>query len=161
MKHIIWSSDINEEDWEYLKEEYPDYSDDAIQSIAYEENSDQYYIEKENLNKELNRSIVMFADLGLWDGRRSAFKILPDTNLNACLTGSCGDYTTWFVENNEVCCDDIHHDGHNQYIYRVLKNGVWPWEFEEKAFEDFKAAMEMTEPLGPYVSAIYGWDEDD
>lgn len=160
MKHIIWTSDINFEDWrDDLKSEYPDYSNEELDNLASELNNDYYFDERANLNKELGSPIIMIADVGLWTGRREGYKILNSTNLNACLTGSCGDFVTWYVEGDEVKCEDIHHDGTNYYTYRVLKN-ISPREFEELAFENFRKALEKTEPLGHYVCEIYGWRED-
>ena len=62
----IWNSEINIEDWkDFIKEEYPDYTDETF---LYERCStmNDYYLddEKMNLNKNLENSIICIADLG-------------------------------------------------------------------------------------------------
>ena len=47
--------------------------------------------ERENLNIEVGEEIIIIADLGLWDGRHQAYKLLNKTNIADCLTGTCGD----------------------------------------------------------------------
>jgi len=155
---IIWTNDIDfEKDWkDDLLEEYPDASEEELRDLAYEINEDYFNDEKINLNKELHRPIVVFADLGLWYGRRSAYKFLKGTNLNNCLGGTCGDYITWYTEDGELMCKDIHHDGTNYYTYRVLKPDITEYEFEEEYYDNKNAVEEMTEPLGRYVEEIYG-----
>ena len=160
MKHIIWSTEIDfDKDWkDWMEVDYPDLTEEEKVQLAYELNNEYFEDEKLNLNKELCRPVVMYGTLGLWNGTRSGYKFLKGTNLNEILSGSCGDYVTWYVENGEVKCDDIHHDGTNHYTYRVLKHNADQYDFEEEAYENLNVAVEKyTEPLGSYVSEIYGW----
>lgn len=161
MKHIIWSSEIDFDDYwkENLKEEYPESSDDELYKLAIEINNDYFDDELFNLDKELGRPIVMYGSLGLWNGRRSGYKFIKGTNLNNCLSGAVGDYTTWFEEDGELQCEDIHHDGTNHYTYRILKEEIDPSDFEEYVFDESleKAVEDMTEPLGHYIVEIYGY----
>ena len=160
MEHIIWTNNIDIKDWEDdIKEQYPDADESKIYEIAYQENELYLDDKKSNLNKKLGNDIVILADLGHWYGRRSAHKFLG-TNLNDIFSYTCGDFVTWYVEDNEVKCKDSHHDGTNYYVYRTLKPGVSKFEFEEEAYGSFKEAVEKyTEPLGHLVKEIYGWEE--
>ena len=166
MKHTIWSNDLDYKDWkDDLESEYPDedgYSEDDRIRMMYEMNDEYLEDERINLNKELGQPIIMFGDLGLWNGRRSGYKQLG-TNLNSIFNGTCGDYVTWYVEDGEIKCNDIHHDGTNHYTYRVLKNGLYFCDFEELLYEIpmADAVKEYTEPLGHYVEEIYGWETID
>ena len=159
-KHIIWTSDIDPEDFrESYEELYPDeeLTDDMLYDFAYEDNDFQLECEKMNLNKELGQELVMFGTLGLWNGTRTGWKRIKGTNLNDIFQGTCGDYVTWYVdEDGDICCEDIHHDGTNHYKYRAIKSDISDWEFEELLAEG-KPIDELTEKLGHYVADIYGW----
>ena len=135
MKHIIWSNE-------------PGYN-------GYLE------FEEVNLNKPLDNYLVMYGVLDLWDGRRTGYKVLKSVrpNLNGIFHGTVGDFVTYYCEDGEICCDDVHHDGTNHYTYRVLKNDITESEFDESAFDDGlqKAIEQYTEPLGELIADIYGW----
>ena len=161
MKHTIWTNDLDFEDWkEDLEEQYPDYTQDELIDIMYEINDSYLDDEKVNLDKELNYPIVMFGELHLWNGVQYGYKFLKSTNLKDILTGSCGDWVTWYVDGKDIKCKDCHHDGTNYYTYRVLK----PWyskdKFEEHAWKygADKSFEMMTEPLGHYIADIYGFE---
>lgn len=161
MKNVIWSNVIDVEFWrDDIEEMYPDIDEDEIYEAAYRENEMYLDDEKANLDKELGNDIVIIADLGLWDGRHAAHKF-TGSNLNCIFSDTCGDYVSWYVDGEEVKCDDSHHDGTNCYTYRVLKPGVSHFEFDEYIYEkSMKEAIEKyTEPLGHYVTEIYGWEE--
>ena len=159
-KHAIWSNNIDIEDWQNdIKEWYGDdeLTDDEIYNLAYENNMDNLEADKCNLSKELGRDIVIIGQLGLWNGVRKAWKYANGTNLNDIFNGTCGDYVTWYVdENGEVCCEDIHHDGTNYYTYRLVKEGISRWEFDEEMALGTNID-ELTDKLGKYVADIYGW----
>lgn len=161
MKHIIWTNDLDYNDWKYdLEADYPDLTESERISLMYEINDEYLEDERANMNKELYRPIVMIGSIERWDGRRAGIKFLKGTNLNDCLSGTCGDYIEWYVENHDIQCNDAHHDGTNHYIYRALRD-ITPDEFEEYAAEhSFVEAIEKyTEPLGHYVAEIYGFEE--
>ena len=160
MKHTIWSNtyetiealekDILEDKESFLTDEEHSWA------CACQLNDDYLNDERANLDKELGRTIVVIANLGLWNGRRNGWKLTNSTNLNGIFEGTCGDYVTWYVEDGEIKCDDTHHDGTNHYTYRVLKDDISDWEFEELMAEG-KDIDELTEKLGHYVDEIYGW----
>ena len=92
--HLIWSNyNIDYEDWrEELEEEYPDLSEDERYLKMLEINNDYLDDERTNLNIQLNQPIIVIADLGLWNGRRSGYKEIESGNIRDCLC-SYYDYT--------------------------------------------------------------------
>ena len=131
---------------------------------AYEINAESLDDEKRNLNIEVGDEIIIIADLGLWDGRRQAYKELHKMNIADCLCGTCGDYVTWFVDDRgDMWCRDIHHDGTNLYLYRAWKEGIT--EAQKRNFLDKvycgnatrKDITRYTRRIGEYVADIYGW----
>lgn len=164
MRHVIWTNNLDYDDWkEDLETEFPNeegYSEDD-RILIMEETNDSYLVdERANLDKELNNSIVVYERLGLWNGTHTGYKFLNGTNINDCLTGTVGDYVTWYVEDEELMCEDIHHDGTNYYTYRTLKPEYSQYDFEEYEYDHStkEAIDKMTEPLGHYVAEIYGFN---
>lgn len=158
-RRIIWTNEIDIEDWRddiMNWHEEDEITEDELYNIAYDTNMMYLDDERANLCKELGNSLVVIGDIGRWNGRAHGWKLLKGTNLNEIFSETVGDYVTWYVEGEEIKCDDIHHDGTNHYTYRVIKNGISDWEFEEMMYEG-KDINEMTEPLGHYVREIYGW----
>jgi len=153
----IWTNDLDFNDWKSgLEEDYPDYTEDQLYSLMYEINNDYLDEERAFLSYELNRPILILGSMGLWDGRRAGYKFARGTNLKDCFSGTIGDYVTWYTEDGELKCKDVHHDGTNYYTYRVVT--IPQHEFEEYVYEhSFKEAVnKYTEKLGNYVEKIYG-----
>ena len=70
-RHIIWSNDIDYDDWrEDLEEQYPDRTEAERMALMYELNGDYLDDERSNLDIQLSRPILVVGDLGLWHGRR-------------------------------------------------------------------------------------------
>ena len=124
--HIIWTNyHLKYEDWKSdLAEEYPDLSDDERYYKMLEINDTYLDDERTNLTIQLSQPILVIADLGLWNGRRSGYKEIPSGNIRDCLYGG-HDFVTWYVDaKGDLRCEDIHHDGTNHYLYRAYKSGV-------------------------------------
>lgn len=165
MKHIIWTNNIDIDDWgDNIKELFPnvELTEDEIYYYAYRENDENLACEKENLNKDLNGTIVIFRKIKRWDGKYFGIKFIEDANLNDIFSETCGDYVTWYVEDGEIMCEDCHHDGTNYYTYRLLKDEFSRFDFEEYSYDhSLKETLEkMTEPMGHFVSEIYGFKEN-
>lgn len=166
-RHIIWSSEINVDDWAHdIREWYPDddMTDDEIYELAVEENNENLNCERENLNIDVGDEIIAIADLGLWNGRRMGYKLIHSTNIAGCLSGTCGDYVTWYVDSlGDLRCDDTHHDGTNHYLYRAWKDGVSYAQREllmQKIYCGIATRRDitrLTRKLGTYVADVYGW----
>lgn len=64
-RHIIWSNDIDYDDWrEDLEEQYPDLTEAERMELMYELNSDYLDDERSNLDIQLSRPILVVGDLG-------------------------------------------------------------------------------------------------
>ena len=165
--HYIWSNqNINEEEW---KDSYKDYlevngyedEDDApltLDEYIDETLNDYIYDERANLHKKVDGVIVCFASLGLWDGKHNGAKIIGEF-VSKILYSDC-DYNTWYCDRYNVRCVAVHHDGTNNYLYRVCRDK----EQAEKLIEKFvcgdyneKDIMKRTKSLRPYVAKVYGW----
>lgn len=132
-RHIIWSNDIDYDDWrEELEEQYPDLTEAERMELMYELNSDYLDDERSNLDIQLSRPILVVGDLGLWNGRRMGYKEIPSGNIRDCLYSERDiDYSTWYVDKNgDFRCDAIHHDGTNHYLYRAYKDSVSDTQIE-------------------------------
>ena len=160
MKHVIWSNDYEQIDaiaQDIIAEE-PDVLEDEAFCRAEALNDDYLADERANLNKYIEKPIIIIGTLGLWNGMRHGWRRMEEgSNLNKIFDTSCGDYVTWYVEDGELMCEDIHHDGTNHYTYRTIKDGISDWELSELVAEG-KDIRELTEPMGHYVAEIYGWE---
>lgn len=119
--------------------------------------------ERLNLNVHVGDEIVAIADLGLWNGRRQAYKVFKTGCVGDVLTSSC-DYVTWFVdETGEFRCDETHHDGVNHIRYRTWKKNASARQkdlllekiYRGQATED--DIRKATKRVGPWVCDVYGW----
>jgi len=166
MKQVVWTNyDLDYEDFRgQIEEAYPDYTDDQKNAVMYEINDDYLDDERMNLKIDVGEPILVIADLGLWDGRRSGYREIDSGLISDCLY-SKGDYSTWYVNDKyEFVCDDIHHDGTNHYTYRAYLpevDDVARDELKEKLYigtATQKDIDRVTRKLGPDVANVYGWD---
>ena len=163
-KKIIWSNrHLDFEDWRIsLEEEYPNESEDDLYEIMLETNNEYLDDERANLNIELGHKILVIGDLGMWDGRVTAYKEI-DGNISNCLYSDV-DYIEWYVDRyGDLRAYGSHHDGNNHYLYRVYKDGV-----SEKQIENLKSKIyygkatrkditRITRRLGDEIAKVYGW----
>lgn len=176
MKKIIWTSDIDLEGWvDELRTEhsegifFTEYEsfEDIPEHSLYERidvlNDQNLQDEKMNLDIPLDSSLIIYAELGLWNGKHYGVKVINDCNLTEIFARS-EDRPTWYVDDdNNVLCEDVHHDGTNYYLYRMLKKGITEDDFQSGLedvadVKDLKPyVLKSTEPLGPMVSKVYGW----
>ena len=164
-RHIIWSNyDLDYEAWKAdLEQEYPELSEDERISRMYEINSDYLADERCNLNIQLDQPILVVADLGLWNGRRSGYKEIESGNIRDCLYSDT-DYSTWYVDRlGDLRCDAIHHDGTNHYLYRTYKDGVRESQIDllkEKLYRGIATRADITRitrRLGDDIANVYGF----
>lgn len=103
-RHIIWSNDIDYDDWrEDLEEQYPDLTEAERMDLMYELNGDYLDDERSNLDIQLSRPILVVGDLGLWHGRRMGYKEIPSGNIRDCLYSERDmDYSTWYVDKTAI-----------------------------------------------------------
>ena len=165
-KRVIWSDiDLDLDDWrESLEELYPNYPEDELYAIMCKSNAENLYDERMNLNIQLSRPILVIGDLGLWNGRRSAYKEIESGNIKDCLYSDM-DRNEWYLDKNgDLKCTAIHHDGTNHYLYRVYKDNVSDEQIEnlkEKLYYGTATRRDITRitrRLGDDIAKVYGFD---
>jgi hypothetical protein len=138
------------------------YDSDWITEIEGDEYDYDYCFDDEvgNLNKDLDNKILVIAELHLWNGVKSGFKILDRQNLNEVMYASQGDSMKVYVEGRDIKMEDCHHDGTNIYTFRLIKNMDNIHNLTDKIFNgDFssKDISRYTKSMGKLVRDIYGW----
>lgn len=168
-KHVIWSNiDINPDDWrdgykEIAEEnEWDEDTDDENNLWSYiNETLEQYFGDEQmNLDKEVDGRILVIADLGLWHGRVSGYKILDRTVSSILSMGGC-DYAEFYDDGYNIRATAHHHDGTNRYEYRIIR--------EDRDIDRLLTAIYngeqitrkklnyYTRSLRPAVASVYGW----
>ena len=98
-KHEVWSDmDLDLDDWrDDLQEEYPELDEDGLYAKMLELNSDYLDDERSNLKQPIGGSLLIIADLGLWNGRHQGTEKKPTltfrTVLNTDMTARSGMLT--------------------------------------------------------------------
>ena len=165
-RHIIWTDDLDYDDWKAdLEEQYPELTDDERMAMMYELNGDYLDDERTNLNIRLSRPILVVGDLGLWRGRRKGYKEISSGNIRDCLYSERDiDSATWYVDKNgDLRCDAVHHDGTNHYLYRTYKDGVSDTQIDnlkEKLYRSTATRADITRitrRLGDEIARVYGF----
>jgi hypothetical protein len=123
-----------------------------------------YYDEKRNLDKLLDGRVIAIASLGLWNGRKTGYKLL-NNNLNSILNITTESFKV-FVEKYNNGKTDVkgvyhHHDGTNYVTFRLIDESKNIDKLCEKLYnqEDVTSAMisYYTKSLGEEVKKIYGF----
>ena len=168
-KHIIWSNmNLDIEDWrEDYKEscenndmEYDPNDEDVIYEWMVETNNEYLNDERMNLNKVVEGRILVIADLGLWNGRKAGYKTVGSGNIKDIL-GYTYDYAEFYGDGYNIRGTEVHHDGTNHYLYRVIR--------EDRNIDNLLDAIYngeeitssklnyYTKSLYKDVAAVYGW----
>lgn len=162
---LIWSNySLDLDDWrEDLLAENPDASEEELYRMMEEINYGYLDDERVNLNIQLPAAILVIADIGRWNGRFSGYAEIRSGNIRDCLYSNM-DYATWYVDRRgDLCCDAIHHDGTNHYLYRTYKPGVTEAQIErlkDKIYEGSATRADITRitrRLGDHIGKVYGW----
>ena len=163
--HVIWTNyHLNYDDWaDDLETEYPELSKDERYYKMLDLNDSYLDDERANLSIQLSQPILVIADLGLWNGRRSCCKEIQSGNICDCLYGG-HDFVTWYVDiKGDLRCEDIHHDGTNHYLYRVFKSGTTEaqrTQLKDKINNSTVTRRDIdrhTRRLGDEIGRVYGW----
>lgn len=168
-KHIIWSSyDLDPKDWVDGYKEYCEINDleydendyDALLDYMYDTNREYLYDERANLDMTLPCPILVIADLGLWNGRRTGYKI-TGKNLNDIFDVGDVDDAEFWCDRYNVRGKGSHHDGTNYYTMRMLKEGSNYQNLLDAIYLGKPISSKMlskyTTSLRPYVAKVYGW----
>lgn len=101
MKNIILYSDDD------------DYLDETVDEL------------RSSTKNSVNKTIICFADLGLWNGRQHAIKTFNGRYGYSQLFYSSCEHSTWYIDKNfDLRYVGSHHDGVNYYLYRAIKNNL-------------------------------------
>ena len=165
-KRMVWQDiDLDINDWiDDLREEYPDLGEDELIQKMYEINAEYLGDERDNLNIQCGSEIIVFGDIGRWNGRVCGYKIIESGNIRDCLYSDC-DMNEWYVDRNgDLCSTQIHHDGRNYLYYRKFKDGLSVDDRDDflDKFCDGKATQKdidrVTDKIGTIIAQVYGWE---
>ena len=165
-KRMVWQDiDLDINDWiDDLREEYPDLGEDELIQKMYEINAEYLGDERDNLNIQCGSEIIVFGDIGRWNGRVCGYKIIESGNIRDCLYSDC-DMNEWYVDRNgDLCSTQIHHDGRNYLYYRKFKDGLSDDDRDDflDKFCDGKATQKdidrVTDKIGTIIAQVYGWE---
>ena len=142
--------------------------EDAVENITEEKITDEVYFqidqyfedERSNLFKILDGRILCIADMGLWNGRRTGYKILGN-NLNEVLTSSIGcDEKEVYCDGRNVLAKGYHHDGRNYVEFREIREDRNIENLLTKLYNNEEVTRReinyYTRSLRPYIKQIYG-----
>lgn len=168
-KHIIWSNmNLDIEDWrEDYKEscenndmEYDPNDKYAIYEWMMETNKEYFYDERMNLDKVVEGRILVIADLGLWNGRKPAYKIVDSGNIKDIL-GFTYDCAEFYGDGYNIRGTEVHHDGTNYYLYRVIREDRNIQNLLDDIWDGKEYTMKKlnyyTKSLYKDVAEVYGW----
>ena len=142
--------------------------EDAVEDITEEKITDEVYFqidqyfddEKSNLFRILDGRILCIADMGLWNGRRTGYKILGN-NLNEILTAGIGcDEKEIYCDGRNVLATGYHHDGRNHVEFREIREDRNIENLTDKLYSGQPITRReinyYTKSLRPYIKSIYG-----
>lgn len=154
MRQIIWSSEayLDEEaraeyeaqQREFLKDEGFKVSDTEWAEVVNASLSD----ERSNLNKPVNGIIIAFADLGLWKGRRQAYRILGRKVRDIFLTAE--ENNEWYGDGFNIRGELSHHDGTHHILYTENRQLSRQASNDARALAELKKIFEIEGLLSRY-----------
>ena len=153
MKKIIFSTEITDEDLKCAEE--------WLQEQGYPSSEMAICEEISNLDMFLEGNILLIADLGLWNGRKSGYRII-DNNVGNILSSLSEGEIEYFADTQtkQVKAVQHHHDGTNYITFREIKPGVNIDNLTEKIYNGTytqKDISRYTRSLYPHVAKVYGW----
>lgn len=163
-EHTIWDSRPDYEDWRAdMEAEYPEMTEDERYGRMLEINADYLDDERANLNVPMGMPILLIADIGRWDGRYSGYGVIRSGNIRDCLRSDMDDCRWYVDELRDLRCRAAHHDGVNNYLYRVFKDGVTTEQMDNLLYKIYcgtatrRDIMRLTRRLGDVIAEVYGW----
>lgn len=165
-KRIIWSNmDLEIDDWRDDYAEFCEINDiepgDDYDIYQWMNETNDLYLDDEraNLNKQLDGDIIVFGDLGLWNGRANGYKIAR-ANLNAVLDID-DDLVSIYGDGHEIRATGCHHDGRNYYQFRAIRPGRDIDKLLDAIVNgDYISPQKLnyyTRSIYADVARIYGW----
>lgn len=167
-KNIIWSDiSLDFDDWrEDLQADNPEMTEVELYYLMFAINFDSLNDVRDNFSIVLPKPIIVIANLGLWNGRKSGYKIIKSGNIKDCFYSDL-DNNEWYVDQKgDLRCTAIHHDGTNHYLYRAIKdnatddqvNRLLDLIYSGKA--TYTDIVRVTNRLGDEIGKVYGWEFD-
>lgn len=165
----IFNDDPAEYDFDEIKEcmiECSDYDDEGISDEdvwdrIYSEIDWNFDDELNNLNVETEGDIIAVANMGLWYGKRTGYKLLSRRNLNEIMCCGNEDYNHLYYDGFNVYKEAIHHDGTNHIMFREVRPDVNIEKLCDMIYNNeviSRATLnKYTRSLRRYVKKIYGW----
>ena len=165
----IFNDDPTEFGFDEVKNTLAEEWDDEPENVNDNEVWDRIYCEIDrsfddelsNLDVKTEGDIIAIASMGLWNGRRTGYKLLSRRNLNEIM--SCGneDYNHLYYDGLNVHKKAIHHDGTNYIMFREVRPDVNIEKLCDRIYnnEEISNATlnRYTRSLRKYVKQIYGW----
>lgn len=119
--------------------------------------------ERINLDIPINGTIIAYADLGFWYGRRDGYKIVG-SNIKDALDWIDGcDDCEWYADRYNVRCKGYNHDGTHNIVFRYVEDGDKAERIAEAIYngtidneQDF---FKATKSIRPFVAKAYGWKQ--
>lgn len=164
-RRTIWSNrNINPSDYqeaynEHLEANGIDENRCNLWDFIHDDLKNWLECEKDNLNIKTDGRILVIASLGLWDGRKQAYRIL-DKNVN-CIFDSREDYTEWYSDGYNIRSIEVHHDGVNYLEFREIREDRNIQNLLDAIHNGEKITRKKlnyyTKSLHKRVAEVYGW----
>ena len=157
-QRTIWQNYNVEPDNEFC----PELTEEERIERAYQDNEMFLADERRNLDIQLYNPILVVASLGLWNGRKSGYKIIQSGNIKDILYTDC-DYAEWYSDGKDILARMSHHDGTNYYLYREIKDVDRIDVLLDKIYNDKHTRTDInryTRSILPHVARVYGWPCD-
>lgn len=111
-----------------------DYDVEYLQRLIIEENYKKLEEIKQSMNKSVNGSIVIIADLKVGNKRKSAYLLIRSNNIADCFVSRITSNTKckWYIDNRgNLRGEEKHEKGLNYYLYREIREELNPEEVRE------------------------------
>lgn len=159
-KRIIWQNVDVQVDEDFYDEYYPEFTEDERMNDALDTNDLNLGDERANLNIQLSGEIIAIADMGLWNGRKTGYKIIKSGNINDILY-SDSDYVEWYSDGYNIKATMHHHDGTNYVEYREIRADRDAEKMMNMLYSGQKVSRSMinyyTKSILPEIAKVYGW----
>lgn len=159
LEEILYQKEVCKE---FLSEVNPEIeqTEENITDEIYFRINQSFEDEQSNLFKILDGRILCIADMGLWNGRRTGYKILGN-NLNEVLTCGIGcDEKEIYCDGRNVLATGYHHDGRNHVEFREIREDRNIDNLLNKLYNNEEVTRReinyYTRSLRPYIKSIYG-----
>ena len=159
LEEILYQEEVCKE---FLSEVNPEIeqTEENITDEIYFRIDQSFEDEQSNLFRILDGRILCIADMGLWNGRRTGYKILGN-NLNEVLTCGIGcDEKEIYCDAYNVYATGYHHDGRNHVEFREIREDRNIENLTDKLYSGQPVTRKeinyYTKSLLPYVKQVYG-----